>query len=108
MLSVIRLARHSAVLSTVVGSLGFLVQGLGAANRSVPKVDREAPRNIIFVLADDHRFDAVGFAGHPFLNTPNLDRMAKGGAWFPNAFVTTSLLLPKPCQYYDGSICSQS
>jgi N-acetylglucosamine-6-sulfatase len=91
MFSVIRLAGHLAVLATVVGSPGFLAQGLGAANRSVTKVDGEAPRNIIFVLADDHRFDAMGFAGHPFLKTPNLDRMAKGGAWFPNAFVTTSL-----------------
>jgi hypothetical protein len=62
MFSVIRLARHLAVLATVVGSLGFLAQGLGAANRSVPKVDQNSPRNIIFVLADDHRFDAMGFA----------------------------------------------
>ena len=102
MLSVIRLARHLAVLATVVESLGFLAQGLGAANRTVQKVDREAPRNIIFVLADDHRFDAMGFAGHPFLKTPNLDRMAKGGAWFPNAFVTTSLCSPSRASIMTG------
>ena len=102
MFSVIRLARHLAVLATVVGSLGFLAQGLGAANRSVTKVDGEAPRNIIFVLADDHRFDAMGFAGHPFLKTPNLDRMAKGGAWFPNAFVTTSLCSPSRASIMTG------
>ena len=62
----------------------------------------ETPRNIIFILADDHRFDAMGFAGHPFLETPNLDRMAKGGAWFPNAFVTTSLCSPSRASIVTG------
>ena len=51
-------------------------------------------RNIIFILTDDHRFDAMGFMGHPFLETPHLDAMAKGGAHFANAFVTTSLCSP--------------
>ena len=37
------------------------------------------PRNIVVVLADDHRFDAMVFAGHPFLETSNLDRLARDG-----------------------------
>ncbi len=35
--------------------------------------------NIVFILADDHRYDALGFLGHPFLETPNLDRLAHEG-----------------------------
>ena len=103
MFTMIRMARRLAVGAAVVGSLGLLAEGVGAANkRTVSRVAGETPRNIIFVLADDHRFDAMGFAGHPFLETPNLDRMAGGGAWFPNAFVTTSLCSPSRASSVTG------
>src|SRR6185437_16130484 len=53
------------------------------------------PRNIIFILTDDHRYDALGFLkSQPFIKTPNLDRLAQGGAYLKNAFVTTSLCSP--------------
>ncbi len=61
-----------------------------------------APRNIVFVLTDDHRFDAAGFAGHPFLETPNLDGLAKRGAYLPNAFVTTALCSPSRASILTG------
>ena len=68
---------------------------LGLATASVPLSARAAqPRNIVFVLTDDHRFDAAGFMGHPFLETPNLDALARQGAHVTNAFVTTSLCSP--------------
>ena len=35
-------------------------------------------RNLIFILIDDMRFDSMSCMGHPFLQTPNLDRMV---AW---------------------------
>ena len=47
--------------------------------------------NIIFFLSDDHRWDRLSCAGHPTLKTPNIDRLAKQGARFPNMFVTTSI-----------------
>lgn len=51
-----------------------------------------APRpNLVFLLTDDQRFDAAGYLGHPFLETPNLDRLAAQGVRFPNAFVTTPI-----------------
>lgn len=46
--------------------------------------------NIIFILTDDHRFDAMGFLGHPFLETPHMDRLSREGVYFANAMVTTS------------------
>ena len=82
--------------------LGLSGVNPAASDRSLPKVAGENQRNIIFILADDHRFDAMGFAGHPFLETPNLDRMAKGGAWFENAFVTTSLCSPSRASIVTG------
>jgi N-acetylglucosamine-6-sulfatase len=63
-----------------------------------------APRNVIFVLSDDHRFDFMGF--HPdspkFLETPNMDRMAREGAHLENAFVSTSLCSPSRASILTG------
>jgi arylsulfatase A-like enzyme len=47
--------------------------------------------NLLFVLADDLRWDAVGFMGDRVVKTPHLDRLAKRGTIFRNAFVTTSI-----------------
>jgi arylsulfatase A-like enzyme len=47
--------------------------------------------NIIFLLTDDHRWDALGAMGNPVIQTPNLDALAKGGILFRNAYVTTSI-----------------
>ena len=61
-----------------------------------------AHRKIVFVLADDHRYDAMGFLGHPWLETPHMDRMAKGGVHFPKAMVTTSLCSPSRATILTG------
>jgi hypothetical protein len=39
------------------------------------------PRNIVVVLTDDHRYDALGFMNHPFLETPNLDSLRESSNW---------------------------
>lgn len=45
--------------------------------------------NIIFILTDDQRWDALRYAGNPIIQTPNMDELAKQGTYFENAFVTT-------------------
>ncbi len=47
--------------------------------------------NIVFLLADDLRKDAVGFMGNSVVKTPNLDSLARKSFVFENAYVTTSL-----------------
>jgi len=47
--------------------------------------------NIIFLLADDQRWDTIGTYGNPHIHTPNLDRLAEEGTVFDYAFVTTSI-----------------
>ncbi len=60
-------------------------------------------RNVVFILTDDHRYDAMGFLkGQAFIETPNLDRMAREGAYLPNAFVTTSLCSPSRASILTG------
>lgn len=58
-------------------------------------------RNIIFVLLDDLRFDALGFLT-PGLETPNIDALAAGGVYFPNAVVTTALCSPSRATILTG------
>ncbi|WP_185783577.1 family 78 glycoside hydrolase catalytic domain [Croceivirga lutea] len=51
---------------------------------------KEKP-NIIFILTDDQRFDAIGYAGNKLITTPEMDKLAKEGTYFKNAMVTTPI-----------------
>lgn len=62
----------------------------------------EKPRNVVFILSDDHRFDAMSFMGHPLARTPQMDRLAAEGAHMANAFVTTSLCSPSRASILTG------
>src|ERR1043166_9760253 len=63
----------------------------------------EPPRpNVLVILTDDQRWDAMSCAGHPFLKTPNMDRIAREGVRFPNAFCTTSLCSPSRASMLSG------
>ena len=67
------------------------------------KIPGTTPKNIIFILTDDHRYDFMGFTGKvPWLETPNLDRLAREGAYFPNTYVTTSLCSPSRASILTG------
>jgi N-acetylglucosamine-6-sulfatase len=79
----------------------FLKAAAGAA-AAPALLSQTKKRNLVFVLTDDHRFDAMGCAGHPLLKTPNLDRLARGGVLFRNAFVTTSLCSPSRASILTG------
>ncbi|MDQ3847036.1 MAG: sulfatase [Bacteroidota bacterium] len=68
------------------------------------KIQGATPRNVVFILTDDHRYDFMGFTGRlPWLKTPNMDRLFKEGAWFKNAFVTTSLCSPSRASILTGA-----
>ncbi len=58
--------------------------------------------NVVVILTDDQRWDALSCAGHPVLKTPNLDRLAAEGARFANVFVTTSLCSPSRASLLSG------
>ena len=61
------------------------------------------PMNIIFILADDHRYDAMGFMNKiKGLQTPAMDKMAKEGAHIKNAFVSTALCSPSRASILTG------
>ena len=84
----------------------FLQSALGAAAQTPLQLGKRAgaqPRNVIFILTDDHRYDVFGFLkGQPWLETPTLDSLAADGVNFKNAFVTTSLCSPSRATILTG------
>jgi len=94
------LALGATVLFT---SISAYAQNQPAKVKSPERDKNVKPRNVIFILTDDHRYDFMGFTGKvPWLETPNMDRMAMEGAWFQNAFVTTSLCSPSRASILTG------
>ena len=70
---------------------------------AAPLLAKDEPRpNFVFILIDDLRFNALGCVGHPFVKTPNIDRIARDGVTFTNAFVTTPLCSPSRASYLTG------
>ena len=55
---------------------------------------KEIQPNIVFIMSDDHAFQAVSAYGHNLNNTPNIDRIAEEGAIFNKGFVTNSICAP--------------
>ena len=88
------------------------VKMLGLAAVSVPTLDRarrasggagKKLKNVIFILSDDHRYDFMSFLNTPeFLQTPNMDRMARRGAYLKYATVSTSLCSPSRASILTG------
>ena len=58
--------------------------------------------NIVFIVVDDMRWDEMRVAGHPVLETPNMDRLAREGMRFLNAFATTPLCSPSRASLLTG------
>lgn len=60
------------------------------------------PPDVVIVLSDNHRWDHLGIMGHPFVETPSLDGLARDGVLFENAFVGTPLCSPSRASFLTG------
>lgn len=91
-------------MNTILRRLFLVVLSLGVVDRLAAIVEAQEARrpNIVFILMDDLRFDELGCVGHPFAKTPNIDRIAKEGAIFKNAFATTPLCSPSRACFFSG------
>ena len=75
---------------------------LTAACAAPAAADQPRRPNVLFILTDDQRWDALGLAGNKHLKTPNMDRLGKEGVYFPNAFCTTALCSPSRASILSG------
>lgn len=88
-------AHNLIYLFTLVFLMGvFFAQGQRKRNDDRP--------NIIFILTDDQRWDALGLAGNKIIHTPEMNRLAAEGVNFPNAFVTTPICAASRASFLTG------
>ncbi len=52
------------------------------------------PSNLLIIISDEHRKDAMGCTGHPLVKTPNLDSLARRGTTFLNAYTPSPMCVP--------------
>lgn len=63
--------------------------------------------NIIYLMTDDQRADALGCAGNPIIRTPHIDRLAAEGVRFRNAFVTTAICMTNRACVFTGQYAAR-
>jgi len=63
--------------------------------------------DILFILVDDLRWDALSFKGHPYVKTPNIDTLREGGASLENAFCSTSICCPSRATFMTGTYANR-
>lgn len=80
-------------LATAFMALAFATSAVQAATR---------PPNIVFVIADQWRAEAFGFAGNPDIKTPNLDRLQREGVRFVNAVAGLPVCSPTRASILTG------
>jgi len=72
------------------------------ATQAMSETGQERP-NLVFILGDNHNAQTMGCNGHPFIQTPGMDRLAREGILFENAFNTTSLCSPSRASILTGA-----
>ncbi len=63
--------------------------------------------NVIFIMADDQRFDMLNTNGNPYVRTPHLDRLAAEGCNFKNAFTVSGVCSPSRADFFSGKYAHQ-
>jgi len=62
----------------------------------------ETRPNIILIITDQQRYDTIAALGFPYVDTPNLDRLAREGTTFTNSFVTAASCAPARASLFTG------
>lgn len=72
-----------------------------AAAKELPNGKQRRP-NLLFIMTDQQRFDALSYAGNIILHTPNMDRIAREGVWFKNAHTQCAVCTPARASMLTG------
>ena len=90
--------RNSAIGMGLCGCrlVGDLFAGSGVSKRGSKRP------NIIVILTDDQRWNSLGCAGNSIIITPEMDRLARQGTRFANAFVTTPICAASRATVFTG------
>ena len=64
--------------------------------------------NLLIIMSDEHQACAMGCAGHPFVQTPNLDALAAQGMRFSDAYTPCSICVPARASFATGRYVHQT
>ncbi|MBX2843782.1 MAG: family 78 glycoside hydrolase catalytic domain [Flammeovirgaceae bacterium] len=78
----------------------LLIQTLIGVSKN--QQNRTEKPNIIFILTDDQRWDALSYSGNEIIQTPEMDKLAKEGTYFKNAIVTSPICAASRASIFSG------
>jgi len=90
-MTVARLTRRGFLRATGVAST---IAALSLHRPAAAAGPAEGPINLLFIMTDQQRFDALGRAGNKVLKTPHLDSLAREGVYFENAYTNCPICVP--------------
>lgn len=71
-----------------------LLSVFGLVSATIPATAETPPPNVVLIISDDQAWTDFGFMGHPHIETPNLDRLARESLVFTHGYVPSSLCCP--------------
>ncbi len=79
------------------------VTGLSGCSESMQGFGSKGGKpNLLFIMTDQQRFDALSYAGNKILDTPNMDRLGREGAWFENTHTQCAVCGPARASMLTG------
>ncbi|MFC1737357.1 sulfatase-like hydrolase/transferase [Candidatus Hydrogenedentota bacterium] len=88
-----KMNRRDFLKHSAVGTASISIAGRSTTAAAFGAKGKKRP-NVLFVMTDQMRADAAGFAGNSIIKTPNLDKLAEKGVRFSNAFTQCSMCIP--------------
>lgn len=71
-------------------------------------MSKQQPDNLLIIMSDEHQSGVMGCAGHPFIKTPNLDKLAARGTRFSNAYTPSPICVPARASFATGLYAHQT
>jgi len=84
-------------------AMSIAVTGLSGCSEELQDLEsKNSKPNLLFIMTDQQRFDALSYAGNNILNTPKMDRLAREGVWFENAYTQCAVCTPARASMLTG------
>jgi arylsulfatase A-like enzyme len=84
-------------------AMSIAVTGLSGCSEELQDLESKSRKpNLLFIMTDQQRFDALSYAGNNILHTPNMDRIAREGAWFENTHTQCAVCVPARASMLTG------
>ncbi|WP_339753547.1 arylsulfatase [Algoriphagus aquimarinus] len=94
------LKRYTNLVTLLFLSSSLVFTSCSSKEEKIVEVEKKT--NIIFILADDLGYGDLGFLGQQYIETPNIDRLAKEGMFFTNHYSGATVCAPSRSSFLTG------